>query len=479
MREFFEQLAGRAAKAGASVALVTGDGVLSYAALAEEVLARAGAAEHLPEMVGLLFTNRKEYILADLALSFAGKELVPLPDFFSDAQLEHIIRTTGLSDVVTDAASVARAESLGLNRHILSGSRRKSGHPGHSGRIIFTSGTSGTPKGVRLSGRQLLASVAGLAEAMHGVATDRYLSVLPQSLLLEQIAGIYLPLAVGASICLQTASSASPGQHIRVAAEEAEATATVLVPALLAAWLKELMAVGRQAPASLRVIAVGGAPVSPQLAAAAWRQGLPVYEGYGLSECCSVVALNRPDARRAGTVGRPLAGLQVTIEDGEIIVGGPTVMSGYLGDVPVSGVWRTGDVGTLDADGFLRVSGRKDCIIVTAEGRNVSPEWVEEALTADPRIPFCVVVPHAQALAALVVAAEPLLTGRPGELAAAIASAAQALPSYARPRSYLAISEQELFDQQLLTANRRPRRAAIAGLMSTRAIALDPEWVAE
>ena len=255
---------------------------------------------------------------------------------------------------------------------------------------------------------------------MHGVATDRYLSVLPQSLLLEQIAGIYLPLAVGASIYLPAASAASPGQHIRLAAEESEATATVLVPELLAAWVKELTAVGRQAPASLRVIAVGGAPVSPQLAAAAWRQGLPVYEGYGLSECCSVVSLNRPDARRAGTVGRPLAGLQVTIEDGEIVVGGPTVMSGYLGDVPVSGVWRTGDLGTFDADGFLRVSGRKDNIIVTAEGRNVSPEWVEEALTADPRIPFCVVVPHAQALAALVVAAEPSLTGRPGELAAAI-----------------------------------------------------------
>jgi long-chain acyl-CoA synthetase len=473
MREFFEQLAGRTAREGASAALVTANGVLSYAALAEEVLARAGAAERLPERVGLLFASRKEHILADLALSFAGKELVPLPDFFSNAQLEHIIRTASLSDVVMDAASVERGKRLGLGLHTLSGGERKgSGPSGRSARIIFTSGTSGTPKGVRLAGRQLLASVASLAEAAHAGATDRYLSVLPQSLLLEQVAGVYLPLAVGASIYLPATSTASPGRHIRLAAEVSEATATVLVPDLLVAWVKELAAVGRQAPTSLRFIAVGGASVSPQLVAAAWNQGLPVFEGYGLSECCSVVSLNRPEARRAGTVGRPLSGIQITIEDGEIIVGGPTVMSGYLGDLPVSGVWRTGDLGTFDADGL-----RKDNVIVTAAGRNVSPEWVEEVLTADPRIRFCVVVPHAHALAALVVTEEPALARRPGELEAALASAAQVLPPYARPRSYLAISEQELFEQQLFTANRRPRRVAIAELISKRAVALDPERV--
>jgi long-subunit acyl-CoA synthetase (AMP-forming) len=445
--------------------------------LANQVFARAASAKRMPERVGLLFTSRKEYLLADLSLSFAGKEIVPLPDFFSDAQLAHIIGVTGLSTVVTDDVSIDRATRLGLRVHRLAESEPAIDSPSDSSaRIIFTSGTTGEPKGVRLAAKQLLASVTGLATATDAGATDRYLSILPQSLLLEQVSGIYLPLTVGASIYLPTAPAASPGRQIRLATEESGATATVLVPDLLAAWVKELAATGRPAPASLRLVAVGGAFVRPQLVASAWAQGLPVYEGYGLSECCSVVSLNRPTARRAGTVGRPLPGIQVSIENGEIVIGGPTVMSGYLGDAPVSGVWRTGDLGAFDAEGFLHVSGRKDNVIVTEAGRNVSPEWVEEVLTSDPRIRFCVVVPCAQTLGALVVADEPL-AGSPNELKAALTSAAQALPSYARPQRYLPISEQELFDRQLFTGNRRPRRDAIAKLLSKHAVALEFEQV--
>lgn len=478
MRAFFERLAWRAATDGASAALVAPNRTLSYAALADEVLVRAGGAKRLPGRVGLLFASRQEYVLADLALSFAGKELVPLPDFFSDAQLGHVIETSGLSAVVTDDASVERCRRLGLSVHALENSEDALGSPvDGSARIIFTSGTTGAPKGVRLAEKQLLASVTSLAIATGADATDRYLSILPQSLLLEQVAGIYLPLFVGASIYLPAPPAVSPGQHIKVAAEELEATATVLVPELLAAWVKELRAVDRRAPRSLRVIAVGGAPVSLQLSAAAWTQGLPVYEGYGLSECCSVVSLNRPDTRRSGTVGRPLPDIQVTIENGEIVVRGPTVMSGYLGDLPVSGVWRTGDLGTFDADGYLRVTGRKDNVIVTAAGRNVSPEWIEEALTSDARIKFCVVVPHAQSLAALIVTEGHPSACKPDELKAALISASQALPPYARPQSYVVISEQELFDRDLLSANRRPRRDAIAELISKRSLALDFEQV--
>jgi long-subunit acyl-CoA synthetase (AMP-forming) len=172
-----------------------------------------------------------------------------------------------------------------------------------------------------------------------------------------------------------------------------------------------------------------------------------------------------------------LPGIQVTIEDGEIVVGGPTVMSGYLGDMAVSGAWRTGDLGTIDADGFLRVGGRKDNVIVTGAGRNVSPEWVEEVLSGDPRIRCCIVVPHAQALAALVVTEKPSLAAGSDEIIAALASAAQVLPPYARPQSYLAIGEQALFDRTLFTANGRPRRGAIAELMAKCALPLEFERV--
>ena len=87
---------------------------------------------------------------------------------------------------------------------------------------------------------------------------------------------------------------------------------------------------GQRAPESLRFVAVGGAPLSRTFADAAWEQGLSVYEGYGLSECSSVVALNRPEDRRPGTVGKPLPNVHLTIENDEIVVRGPTVMDGYV-----------------------------------------------------------------------------------------------------------------------------------------------------
>ena len=297
MRVFFDGLAHQAATAESRQALISALGALTYSALVERVRAHAQWAVRLPRRVGLLFAKGPDQLIADLAMSFAGKELIPLPDFFSDSQLEHIVRTTQLSDVVTDSLSVERAKRLGLTVHDLAAESLPANVPApDSQRIIFTSGTTGRPKGVCLSGRQLLASVSALAEASGAGKDDRYLSVLPGSLLLEQIAGTFLPLSVGAAIYMPSGGSpASLGSSLALAAQQTQATATVLVPELLIAWLHELRTHGLPAPKSFRFIAVGGAPVSQQLAATAWRQGLPVYEGYGLSECCSVVSVNRPD----------------------------------------------------------------------------------------------------------------------------------------------------------------------------------------
>jgi long-chain acyl-CoA synthetase len=259
MLEFFEGLQRRAAATGQRPAIVTADGALSYAALAGEVRSKAQSAARLPPRIGLLMANGADSIVCDLTLSFAGKEVVPLPEFFSDAQLSHIVQTAQPTDAVTDARSVERATRLGLVVHNLSAEAVPDISPAkETSRIIFTSGTTGKPKGVCLSGSQLLASVHALADATLASAEDRYLSVLPNSLLLEQIAGMYLPLSVGAAILAPGARSAPPGGQLALAAERADATATVLVPELLLAWLKELQALGRRGPQSLRFIAVGG-----------------------------------------------------------------------------------------------------------------------------------------------------------------------------------------------------------------------------
>ena len=150
-------------------------------------------------------------------------------------------------------------------------------------------------------------------------------------------------------------------------------TTAVLVPQLLSGLVAQLEARNARAPESLRFVAVGGARVSEALTTRAWELGIPVHEGYGLTECCSVVAVNRPGRRKAGTVGEPLRGLDVRIDDGEIVVSGPTVMQGYLHGPRAEAPWRTGDLGHRDEDGFLSVTGRKDNLLVTAAGGTSRP----------------------------------------------------------------------------------------------------------
>ena len=472
MHEFFEGLLHQAAVAGDNAALVSANGALSYRTLLERVRGHAQWATRLPHRVGLLFTKGADCVVCDLALSFAGKELVPLPEFFSDAQLLHIAQVAELSDVVADQASAERVKRLGLTAHELDAESVTNIAPvTGAGRVIFTSGTTGKPKGVCLSGRQLLASVAALAEASGASAADRYLSVLPNALLLEQIAGTYLPLSSGAAIHLPGVLASSPEGQL-TAAERAGATATVLVPELLAAWVEELQARGSRAAGSLRFIAVGGAPVSQHLATAAWQHGLPVYEGYGLSECSSVVSVNRPDARRAGTVGRPLSQVAVDIDEGEIVVSGPTVMNGYFGEPRISGSWHTGDLGHFDAEGFLIVTGRKDNVIVTAAGRNISPEWVEDLIAADSRVRRCVVVAHERELVALIIPTDASVCSDSSAMQNLVASAAGDLPDYAKPRRYLAMSDQEFRRLNLLTANARPRRFEVSQVVAERSRSL-------
>ncbi len=306
----------------------------------------------------------------------------------------------------------------------------------------------------------MLASVAALAQASGAVSSDRYLSVLPGALLLEQIAGTYLPLSVGAMICVSGGGhQGDVGAAIARAAVQEKPTATVLVPELLGAWLRELQVSGQRAPQSLRFVAVGGAPVSGIFADAAWGQGLPIYEGYGLSECCSVVALNTPGARRTGAVGKPLPNVHLTIKNGEIVVNGPTLMDGYIGEAPRKGPWHTGDLGRFDKDGFLWISGRKDNVIVTAAGRNINPEWVEEQLTTDTRIKRCVVVEHERELVALVIPHDSSLCYDAPAMNDLVKWAARELPEYAKPRRYLPMSDLEFRGLDLLTANARPRRS--------------------
>jgi long-subunit acyl-CoA synthetase (AMP-forming) len=310
-----------------------------------------------------------------------------------------------------------------------------------------------------------------VAQAVGANRDDFYLSVLPLSLLLETICAVVIPILAGARVRLEPELAAgfdrADGGRLAAAVERHRPSCLVLVPELLARWAARLEETNAAAPAGLRVVAVGGAAVPARLAERAWRRNIPVFEGYGLSEGGSVVTLNAPGARREGTAGRPLPGLRVTAEDGEITVRGPSVMDRYLHGAATGGVWRTGDVGALDRDGYLIVHGRRDNLLVTPSGRNISPEWIEAMLAADiARVGHCMVTLDAEGeLTAIIIptaeGAQWFVASSNAAIHALIAEYCREAPGYAVPRRVIWLPETDPVAAGLVTGNGRIRRATL------------------
>ncbi len=434
-----------------------------------------GIAEDLgsePETVGIFGNNSVEWAAAFLATSAAGKTVVPIPVFFSDEQRAHVIRDAGVKRIIVTDAEAAAAQTLPVPVYHLPESRtgtlpldRRDG-----GLIIYTSGSTGTPKGVRLVSGQAMWSAEALSKAIGATPEDKYLSLLPLPTLLELICGVMIPVLAGGPVHYDGSVARNAGagiaSNIAEAFERARPTTSVLVPQLLGLYALQLMASGKRPHEELRFVAVGGAAIPPVLARGARLLGIPVYEGYGLSECCSVVSVNRPEACREDTAGKPLPGLQVTIEEGEIVVEGPSIMDGYLhGDAP-SGKWRTGDVGSLDGDGFLTVHGRRDNLIITPYGRNLSPEWIETILLGDPRLRACILAQSGESgeLAILLIPSPAgeawFKAASSDEIVKHLGQALNAAPVYARPKRALVLGLAEASANNLFTPNGRIRRKA-------------------
>jgi long-subunit acyl-CoA synthetase (AMP-forming) len=211
---------------------------------------------------------------------------------------------------------------------------------------------------------------------------------------------------------------------------------------------------------SLKFVAVGGAKTPVALIESARSKGIPAYEGYGLSECSSVVALNTPSHQKLGSVGKALPNRKIRISsEGEIEVSGQG-STRYLGQEASDQEWlATGDLGHIDEEGFLYIDGRKKNILITSFGRNVSPEWPESLLLGQKEIIQAVVMGDGQAfLSALIVPSSPDISH--DQLEAAIQRVNQDLPDYARLGAWL-IGEPLTTANGLATANGRPRRAEI------------------
>ena len=424
------------------------------------------------KVVALHGQNSIDWVILDLACQETGIVCVPLPKFFSVDQIWHCLSQAGADLVVSDQknfeACIGEAYNLSHLEErssfyvwrISDATLRK--FPKETQKITFTSGSTGSPKGVCLSAKHQWQVAQSLADVIE-VRNPRHLCLLPLSTLLENIAGVYSPLLCGGCVVLVndetrglSGSSGIDMNRLLACIERIQPETMILMPQLLTVLVASCEK-GWRPPVSLKVVAVGGAKVSPDLISIAHQHGIPVYQGYGLSECGSVVALNTPKEQQVDSVGRVLPHCKVSIEKSEIIIKGTTHL-GYLGETDswYPNAVSTGDIGTLQ-DGYLKIKGRLKNILITSFGRNVSPEWVESELMSKPLLSHCMVVGDGkQHLGALVSAPSAITDLNIGEW---IQRVNERLPDYARVLLWQRISESPL--NECTTANGRLQRTNV------------------
>lgn len=358
--------------------------------------------------------------------------------------------------------------------------------------LLYTSGTTGPRKGVPLRHRHLAFQIDVARETDLVRGDDRVLLPLPLHHVYPLVIGVFAPLALGLTVIVPQSLT---GPEILRALDEGGATAVIGVPRIYRAlydgiereldgagrlargvaracmatctWTKRrlrldlgrvlLRPVRRRIGPRLRLLLSGGAALDPDLA---WRLeglGWQVASGYGLTETAPLLAINRPESRRLESAGKPVRDVEIRIDreaapegeqEGEILARGPGVFDGYLnleeetreaftGD----GWFRTGDLGWIDADGYLHVSGRKTTRIVTPAGENIHTERVEEEYAEHELIEEIGILPGEEGLAAVVVPAVAEIRRRDLDVDEAIREAldarAESMPSYQRIASFV------------------------------------------
>lgn len=454
---------------------------ITYRKLGESVLALAGELLRMGvepgDRIALLSGNRPEWALVDFACVSIGAVLVPIYTSLSAAQTQYIVKDSGAiflfaenEELAACAVSLQRRGDLKAiwvfdlrqpapadirsfsalleqadkrynenNAQVLKalrGTNRQS-----LATIIYTSGTSGLPKGVKLSHGNLLANINSILQVLEIGPEDTLLSLLPLAHAFERLCGHYLPLCCGATVAYAESASqvgenfleirptvmmAVPRVYEKLQASILEASRkSSALDRLIFRWA---MRTGKSAvkkssnPRSslkyrladrlvfsrlreclggrLRFFVSGGAALPIEIGEFFQAAGIHVLEGYGLTESGPVLSVNRLDHNRLGTVGPPLPGVEIKISpDGEILAKGPNVMLGYHnlpGETEKAfgeeDFLRTGDSGHFDERGYLVITGRTKDILVTSSGRNIAPAPIENLLKSSPYISEAILI---------------------------------------------------------------------------------------
>jgi long-chain acyl-CoA synthetase len=477
------------------------------------------------ERVGILSGNRPEWHIADLAIMTAGGVTVPCYPTSSSSQIGYLLGHSEARLVfVEDAEQLAkvllrRHELPALERVVLFGGgagldeafvveldrfaeegdlhaarspgaldeRRVSLRRDDLATLVYTSGTTGPPKGAMLSHANVLFTIGAVLRVVPAGPDDRFLSFLPLSHIAERTVSHFAQLAIGGETwfarslatvpddlqaCRPTLFFAVPRvwEKLMDAITGKVAAGSAPVRALLEQYLAlgnramaaadGLSAVERVEHAVLdhtlgrsvrrnlgldqaRILVSGAAPIHPDRLRWFAALGLHVCEVWGQTEDCGPATLNPPDAIRIGTVGPALPGLELRIaEDGEILVRGGSVCLGYFKDTAATeklispdGWMATGDLGTLDEDGYLTIVGRKKDLIILSSGKNIAPQELESRLEMIPLVAKAVVVGE----------------GRP-YLVALLTLDGEAVAEWAHHRRQLGATEALAHDPELLDA---------------------------
>jgi long-subunit acyl-CoA synthetase (AMP-forming) len=484
-----QQIQAQALQAPTRVALEGQATQLTYSALVAEVARLSDALKALTSQatVALAMDNSPAWIALDLAILAAGCSNVPVPAFFTAAQKQHAIADAGVSLVFTDMPAAWQPlypDSTLLAEWDVAGQTvavlrvHADDRVAAADKITYTSGTTGAPKGVCLSAQTMWQVASSITTLIQPGAADRHFCVLPLATLLENVAGVYASLIAGATVVVYSCQSVGfSGSQFEInrlyqGLQGSRATTAILIPELLRALVTYMQA-GQAALTQLRFVAVGGAKVVPALILQAQALGLPVFEGYGLSECGSVVALNTPQSHKPGSIGKPLPHVQLRVDlTGELWVKG-ALYQGYTQPAgrmatPVldeEGYLATGDLAYQDDEGYWYLSGRKKNMFITSFGRNVSPEWVESTLTHQPALLQVCVFGEARPFNVAIVVPQPQCS--PEQVAQAIAQVNQQLPDYAQVGDVVFARQPFSPHNGQLTANGRLKRDAIAAAYAT------------
>ena len=416
--------------------------------------------------IAIIMTNQSKWLISAYAIFFCGATLVPLDFKLKPEEQWQLLKHSGAKILITEygiwrqlSISPARAAAANLKTVLateapenadMAGAERWEELKGVNAPafvpqkrndiacIVYSSGTGGTPKGCMMTHENYLEQCVALTSLYPFWPGVRYLSILPTNHAIDFMVGFFGPFTCGATVVhLRTLRP----EYVREAFPKYEITYVSLVPLVLKNLQKGLQARFDELPdakrkaldairninrvltkdrprpwlsrkllgevhagfgGKLEAIIVGGAFTEPQTLQFFYDLGIPVANGYGLTEAGTAVTVNDLKPFRADTVGKPLPGMEVQIRNadsdgiGEVTVRSKTVMAGYLnepqltGETIVDGWLRTGDMGRFDSTGHLQLFGRKKNMIVTEEGKNVYAEDVEQAFEGLRVKEFCV-----------------------------------------------------------------------------------------